>query len=114
MNRYITTGVVMDASAGADVIVVLPGRREAQDAFVAALEVAAAFVPAALGRTVRSHGRERIEFLSGGRAQFRSVRGSGQRGFSADVCVVDEWESLTDAQREDVAVACIHGELIKA
>lgn len=87
MNRYVVRGVLGDAAAGKCVVVFSGTGRERRFAFD---QVAAeAATSGSVKRVLRANGSERIDMLSGGRGVFLAATDHGQRGYSADVVVLD-------------------------
>lgn len=113
MNKYTARGLALSmAATRRRALVVSKRQRSASDAFA---EVAGVVLnlPGTVVR--RSNGRERVEFLSGGRIDFTHV--SSVRGLSADVLILDGSHAFTQADVEavlPVLAGSPHAELVHA
>ena len=115
MNRYLVSGILKDALAGKQVIVVTERQGDAANA----LEALAGSVPPVAVLTVsRANGSEHMVFRGGGSVRLLAAnRGDSLRGYSADVVVLCDgtaahWETLQDAMY--TAIALNGGEVIRA
>lgn len=81
MNRFTAERIAHEASFNGKAVLVL--------ALSASFELRqVARVSEGVRRVSKANGAERIEFNSGGRVDFRSVRGNGERGMDADFVVI--------------------------
>lgn len=115
MNRYLVSGILKDALAGKQVIVVTERQRDVTNTLEA---LAAAVPPVAVLTVSRANGSEHMVFRGGGSVRLLAAnRGDSLRGFSADVVVLcdgaaEHWEMLQEAMY--IAIAMNGGEVIRA
>lgn len=84
MNRFAAVGLMLDALAGKQIIILTRTQREVREA----LDIVAGITPDT-ARVSRLNGAERIDFPSTGKLIFKSSR-STVRGYTADVVFLDD------------------------
>ena len=97
MNRYITDGLVRDAAAGKNIVIVAKTLRHAEHELRLAIEAA----PNSWTRTSAANGNKYAEHLSGG--TIRPVAATTSlRGRDPDVLLVLDFRDMDERQQAEV------------